>query len=691
MNCIFLKLWLLCMAACEFWVPGCSSVVGCGQPEPVLNGKVTFISGTQNQHGSIIQYHCNEPFYSLPNGAKANFTCSLDGKWKDDQRNSLIPQCVPACGRPTFTLPEFRRIIGGKEAPPNSFPWHVFLRTNQGRGGGMVIGDYWILTAAHVLYGNTMKTVKVYVGVNNLHDLSKPLEVSSIHLHPKYNDSEKNYDHDIGLIHLKHSVTYNTNVMPLCLPTKDSKYPTGQNGLVSGFGTMENDTSTNALQYVPVPVVDQEHCRRSVDMVKVEMKEMASKEIIPSLTENMFCAGNPEGGKDACQGDSGGPFVLKEKEQFWAAGIVSWGISCGQPNRYGVYTRVANYVDWINKTIEEEEQRTIVDCGEPEALLNGGVSTVSGSQNQYTSTIQYHCNEPFYSLFGGTGSYTCTKDREWRDSLGNLGIPSCIPVCGKPTVSISGFQRILGGDKAPKNTIPWQVLLNVDGGRGGAMVIGDHWIMTAASSLFNDGNLVKKEKVRVFVGDNDAEKLVNAPPLSIASIHPHPEYNSTERPNYNNDIALIKLQQPITFHAAIMPLCLPPEGANYTSGLIGMVSGFGVKEDYIIPNNLRYIRLPVVDQSRCKTSIDNVRKTQRGTIPVLTDNMFCVGVPEGGKDSCQGDSGGPYVLKDVSDGSFWAAGIVSWGVGCGERGQYGVYTRVANYIDWIKKTMESHK
>ncbi|KAL0985107.1 hypothetical protein UPYG_G00152980 [Umbra pygmaea] len=227
----------------------------------------------------------------------------------------------------------------------------------------------------------------------------------------------------------------------------------------------------------------------------------------------------------------------------------------------------------------------IIDCGEPEPLLNGGVSTVSGSQNQYTSTIQYHCNEPFYSLFGGTGSYTCTKDREWRDSLGKLGIPSCIPVCGKPTVPISGFQRIMGGVKAPNNSIPWQVLLSVEG-RGGAMVIGDHWIMTAAHNLFKDGNLVNKEKVRVFVGDNDANKLVNDPPLSIASIHPHPEYKNPKSTDYNNDIALIKLQQPITFHAAIMPLCLPPEDAKYNSGQIGMVSGFGTQEEGFIANEL---------------------------------------------------------------------------------------------------------
>ncbi|XP_045065163.1 mannan-binding lectin serine protease 2-like [Coregonus clupeaformis] len=96
MDWVYSTLWLLGVSVCEIWVPVSSTVIGCGKPEPLLNGRLKVISGSQNQHLSVIQYHCNEPFYTLPEGAKRNFTCSSDGKWKDSLKISLIPQCIPS-------------------------------------------------------------------------------------------------------------------------------------------------------------------------------------------------------------------------------------------------------------------------------------------------------------------------------------------------------------------------------------------------------------------------------------------------------------------------------------------------------------------------------------------------------------------------------------------------------------------
>ncbi|XP_037640636.1 complement C1r-A subcomponent-like isoform X2 [Sebastes umbrosus] len=332
----------------------------------------------------------------------------------------------------------------------------------------------------------------------------------------------------------------------------------------------------------------------------------------------------------------------------------------------------------------------IIDCGEPEPLLNGGVTFMSGFQNQYRSVVQYHCNEPFYSLLGGINVvFTCESDRKWRSSNDIIFRPTCIPVCGKPTKLISAYERIIGGRYAPDDTIPWQVMLSIDGSRGGGMVIGDRWIMTAAHNVMYDGNVVPNETVRVYMGLTNVNALMNSP-VFAASIHPHPLYNNPNHVDFNHDIALIKIQDPITFNSSVMPICLTAEGATYVTGTMGLVSGFGITETNkrrILTNKMNYVLLPVVEQEACSDSITRLKK-KRDYVPVLTNNMFCAGVPEGGKDSCQGDNGGPYALRD--DGRFWAAGIVSWGVDCGQRGTYGVYTRVINYIDWINKTMQEN-
>ena len=77
------------------------------------------------------------------------------------------------------------------------------------------------------------------------------------------------------------------------------------------------------------------------------------------LNKSFNCAGG-ELGKDACTGDGGSPLfcqISNRSDEYYQAGIVSWGIGCGQANVPGVYADVAQFVDWIEKTIKENEIR----------------------------------------------------------------------------------------------------------------------------------------------------------------------------------------------------------------------------------------------------------------------------------------------------------------------------------------------
>ena len=91
---------------------------------------------------------------------------------------------------------------------------------------------------------------------------------------------------------------------------------------------------------------------------------------------------------------------------------------------------------------------------------------------------------------------------------------------------------------------------------------------------------------------------------------------------------------------------------------------------------LQQVTVPVVGTVTCQEgyAADGI---------TITGNMLCAGLPAGQKDSCQGDSGGPLMVRDNAQAPWEQAGIVSFGIGCARPGVFGVYTRVARYVDWV--------
>ncbi|XP_026861742.2 complement component 1, r subcomponent [Electrophorus electricus] len=330
-------------------LPECK-IIDCGVPRPLLNGGVIFLSGSNNEYRSVIQYHCIEPYYTFRGTNYVNFTCASDRKWRASDNDAIVPPCYPVCGRPSVDLTLRDRVFGGRPAPEGSFPWQVFLMSG-GRGGAIVIADRWLMTAAHNLENAKYdkENLKVYVGNIKISELLKfpSLAISSVHVHPGYknNHMRTNFDNDIALIKLNSSITFNANVMPVCIPPQDAELNTF--GLVSGFGMTEDWNTADNLRYISLPVVDQDKCHMWIE------QERATRRDVAPLTANMFCAGLPEGKKDTCSGDSGSAFVMKDGDMYWVAGIVSWGVDCGQPGKYGIYTRVTQYANWIQKTMEE--------------------------------------------------------------------------------------------------------------------------------------------------------------------------------------------------------------------------------------------------------------------------------------------------------------------------------------------------
>ena len=63
-----------------------------------------------------------------------------------------------------------------------------------------------------------------------------------------------------------------------------------------------------------------------------------------------------------------------------------------------------------------------------------------------------------------------------------------------------------------------------------------------------------------------------------------------------------------------------------------------------------------------------------------------LGLAEGGKDACQGDSGGPLVTKATGvDAGYSLIGVVSFGIGCGKPGLYGIYAEFSKFLGWVEE------
>ncbi|XP_069771743.1 uncharacterized protein [Narcine bancroftii] len=319
-----------------------------------------------------------------------------------------------------------------------------------------------------------------------------------------------------------------------------------------------------------------------------------------------------------------------------------------------------------------------VDCAFPPEIRNGRAVFLTGSGvTTYKSSIQYQCDKPYYEMSpGNPGNFTCTRDGTWETKRTGEALPHCSPVCGKPSVPVVFRQRILRGSVAKRGNFPWQVLFRPVKGAGA--LIAERWVLTAAHVVHN------APKFSLYGGHTDTRQLGAASQLHHDRVFIHPGYQdpgpTADTHNYDNDIALIRLWEPVVAGPNLSPICLPVSGSNLELGKVGIVAGWGITENQTLPYQLMFTRLPVRELGECQDLVS-------GHSVTVTDNMICAGNGEG-SDSCQGDSGGAYVFSypKPNRSRFFIGGIVSWGVTCGT---VGFYTKVANYLDWIQEIMES--
>ncbi|CAI5790580.1 serine protease 27-like [Podarcis lilfordi] len=257
--------------------------------------------------------------------------------------------------------------------------------------------------------------------------------------------------------------------------------------------------------------------------------------------------------------------------------------------------------------------------------------------------------------------------------------------CGRPHVFAP---RIIGGKKADEGEWPWQASirrnrLHICGGS----LVSSQWVVTAAHCFEGPLNL---PEFRVNLGEYELPKP--APSMvssAVSRIIVHPSYAGE---GLSADIALMQLKEAVNFSRAISPICLPSSSDpdTFPVGMACWVTGWGLisADGYFMARTLQELEVPILGTEECDQMFhEDSNGTE--TVPLghrlIYKDMICAGYPDGNKDTCQGDSGGPLACKQ--NGTWFLAGVVSFGVDCAKPKRPGIHTRVTSYMDWIQRTM----
>ncbi|XP_003424989.1 trypsin-1-like [Nasonia vitripennis] len=273
-------------------------------------------------------------------------------------------------------LLESAPLIGGEKASSSAeeIRYLVSLQTRDTEHfcGGSIIGDRFILTAAHCVVdgGNEFedKPIRIVAGTNDLRDEDREplvIDVEKIYVPGNYNDSEwatSIPSSDIAVLKLNQSLNlrYNPRLKKLRLPRLNRRHKgnyrsyEGEDCVIAGFGwnkvkvkthrknktEYEVGSSTDRLFRASAKVIGNAECQ------DYYVNPIGDSELCARVDEH-----NDDTPQGVCRGDSGGPLVYKSNTII---GVVSGiSIGCNENNEPGIYCRVSAYIEFIKNAMKD--------------------------------------------------------------------------------------------------------------------------------------------------------------------------------------------------------------------------------------------------------------------------------------------------------------------------------------------------
>lgn len=277
--------------------------------------------------------------------------------------------------------------------------------------------------------------------------------------------------------------------------------------------------------------------------------------------------------------------------------------------------------------------------------------------------------------------------------------PSSLPTAGNCGLDLGS--RIVGGEIAPRGEYPWLARIQYYksnkrfGFHCGGVLINDRYVLTAAHCIQSVPSSWTVYKIRFGEYDSTEDNDCNfyderdcgneTRDILVASYYIHEDYFQENGADYN-DIALIRLVEPVQFTSYIQPICLPITDDLKkldTAGVKMTVAGWGQTENKTASRYLMHLKVPSWDNEQCRDAFSPVNVD-------IIETQLCAG-GEKNQDSCRGDSGGPLMKVEKIGGksSWFLKGVVSFGTEkCGTEDVPGVYTRVSKFVDWIQENIE---